>query len=120
MHQVSIDSVGQANTRDPNIRIGRAHNCQTWRLGKGNVMYLKKILVGAAVFLVSVFLCNLIALSLMWSFPEIGWARFFPENYHTLGWGGYFDFPLWRSWIVGLFICAITFVWMYRKASPRL
>ena len=81
--------------------------------------YVKKILVGAAVFLVSVFLCNLIALSLMWCFPEIG-PRFFPENYHTLGWGGYFDFPLWRSWIVGLFICAITFVWMYRKASPRL
>ena len=80
MHQVSIDSVGQANTLDPNIRIGRAHNCQTWRLWKGNMMYLKKILVGAAVFLVSVFLCNLIALSLMWSFPEIGWARFFPEN----------------------------------------
>src|SRR5438094_9871025 len=106
MQQVSIDSGGQANTLDPNIRIGRAHNCQTWRLGKGNMVYLKKILVGAAVFLVSVFLCNLIALSLMWSFPEIGWARFFPENYHTLvGVGlaevqaaintdGSFDFPV--------------------------
>ena len=81
--------------------------------------YLKRILVGAAAFLVSVLLFHLIALSVMWRFPEIG-VWLFPENYHQLGWGGFFDFPLWRSWIVGGFVFAITFVWKVRKSSARL
>ncbi|PYS48514.1 MAG: hypothetical protein DMG13_25415 [Acidobacteria bacterium] len=83
--------------------------------------YLKRILVGAAAFLVSVLLFHLIALSVMWRFPEIG-VWLFPENYHELGWGGFFaiNFPLWQSWIVGVFAFAITFAWMLRKSCTRL
>jgi hypothetical protein len=77
---------------------------------------LKGILAGAAAFLASMFLFNLIGMSVMWLFPEITkWL--FPDNYHELGWGGFYDFPLWQSWIVGIFACAITFVWLYRKPS---
>jgi len=55
----------------------------------------------------------------MWLFPEIiGWL--FPDNYHELGWGGFYDFPVWQSWIVGIFAFAITFVWMLRKALARM
>ncbi len=80
---------------------------------------MNSILVGAASFLVSMFLFNLISMSVMWLFPEIiGWL--FPDNYHELGWGGFYDFPVWQSWIVGIFAFAITFVWMLRKAPARM
>ena len=82
------------------------------------MVYIKSILAGAAAFLVSVLLFNLIALSVMWRFPEVA-VWLFPENYHQLGWGGFFDFPLWQSWIVGVFAFAIAFVWKLRRASAR-
>jgi hypothetical protein len=79
------------------------------------MLYLKRVLVGAAVFSTSVFLFNLTALLVTWLFPGIG-TWLFPENYHELGWGWVFEFPLWQSCIVGVIACAIAFVWMLKKA----
>jgi len=83
------------------------------------MIYVKSILVGAAAFLFSMFLFNLISISVIWLFPDIS-GSLFPDNYHELGWGGFYDFPLWQSWIVGIFAFAITFVWKVRKAPARM
>jgi len=52
------------------------------------MIYVKSILVGAAAFLFSMFLFNLISISVIWLFPDIS-GSLFPDNYHELGWGGH-------------------------------
>jgi len=49
------------------------------------MIYVKSILVGAAAFLFSMFLFNLISISVIWLFPDIS-GSLFPDNYHELGW----------------------------------
>jgi len=71
------------------------------------MIYLKRILVGAAGFVISVVIALLItvviALSMMMFFPQVA-LRIFPVSYHELGWGGYYvlAFTWWQPLIVGV------------------
>ena len=80
---------------------------------------LKSILVGAAAFALTVIVFTLMVVAVMWFFPEVA-VRMFPGSYHSLGWGGYFDFPGWQIVILGLLAFAIASAWMFRRASAKM
>jgi hypothetical protein len=82
------------------------------------MIYLKSILVGAAAFALTVILYSVMAVAVGWFFPEVA-MRISPGSYHTLGWGGYFDFPLWQIVIVGLLAFVIAFAWVFRRATAK-
>jgi hypothetical protein len=83
------------------------------------MIYLKSILVGAAAFALTVFVFTLLVVAVAWFFPEVA-VSIFPGSYHSLGWGGYFDLPLWQTVTVGLLAFLVAFGWMFRRASARM
>jgi hypothetical protein len=84
------------------------------------VIHLKRILAGAAAFVVTVIVSSAAAMALITRYPQLA-LRIFSGQRHDLPWGYYYgvDFPSWQIVIVGLFAFAITFAWLVSRASAR-
>jgi hypothetical protein len=86
-----------------------------------SVVYLKGILVGVVALAVTMIVSSVIAVAIVWRFPEVA-VRIFPGQRHELGWGEFYavNFPIWPTVIVGLLAFAVAFRWMLSRGSARM
>ena len=83
--------------------------------------YLKSILAGVAAFVVTVIISSAAAISFMTHYPQLA-QRIFPAQHFDIQLGAFYyvNFPLWQIVILGFLAFAITFRWMFKRASAKM
>src|SRR5947207_10665032 len=84
-------------------------------------LYIKSIVAGVAAFVVAVIISGIIALAIMFRWPELA-MRIFPAQTFDLQYGASYSqyFPLWQILGVGLVAFVVVVTRLVRRESSRM